>query len=301
VVSILQKALDEPALEVVVEAAESLGTLGVPEAGPVLTVLLRHPSQSVRQTAALALERVADPGIVDGLIEALDDPLSTIRFSLVGALGHAAGDGRNLGQPQRLRLLARLEGVLAHDADPGVRSRAATVLGECGPSGILPTLWRRVVAGEDVRVQEKAWAAIIEILCRTGNLDLLQQWDRILIEAGQGPRRLQLLNEVSARWQKREDLKKAVATVRETLVQAQLEQGKWVAAFPLIREMLTLPASDADQEKSLHWLLTVGQQALKEGNRPEALHAAQEAQPHLVRKPNLAAEFEKLERSAKEP
>jgi HEAT repeat protein len=96
VVSILQKALDDPALEVVIEAAESLGTLGVPEAGPVLTVLLRHPSQSVRQTAALALERVADPGIVDGLIEALDDPLPTVRFSLVGALGHAVGDGRTL-------------------------------------------------------------------------------------------------------------------------------------------------------------------------------------------------------------
>src|SRR4029077_18900832 len=42
VVAILQKALDDCALEVVVEAAEELGGLGVPEAGPVLTGLLRH-------------------------------------------------------------------------------------------------------------------------------------------------------------------------------------------------------------------------------------------------------------------
>ena len=70
----LQKALDDPSLEVVVEAAESLGTLGAPEAGPVLTVLLRHPSRSARQTAALALERVADVGVLDGLLQALDDP-----------------------------------------------------------------------------------------------------------------------------------------------------------------------------------------------------------------------------------
>src|SRR5207244_2218429 len=87
VVALLQKALDDPSLEVVVEAAESLGTLGIPEAGPVLTILLRHPSKSVRQAAALALERVADSSILDGLIEALDDPAVTIRFSLVGALG----------------------------------------------------------------------------------------------------------------------------------------------------------------------------------------------------------------------
>src|SRR5207253_6090031 len=49
IVPALQKALDDPELEVVIEAAESLGSLGVPEAGAVLTVLLRHPSQPVRQ------------------------------------------------------------------------------------------------------------------------------------------------------------------------------------------------------------------------------------------------------------
>src|SRR5262249_30611326 len=37
VVPALQKALDDPAVEVVVEAAEDLGALGVSEAGPVLT------------------------------------------------------------------------------------------------------------------------------------------------------------------------------------------------------------------------------------------------------------------------
>ena len=52
VVPLLQRALDDPALEVVVAAAEDLGTLGVPEAGPVLTGLLQHPSEPVRQTAA---------------------------------------------------------------------------------------------------------------------------------------------------------------------------------------------------------------------------------------------------------
>src|SRR5262249_3545096 len=92
----LQKALDDCAVEVVVEAAEALGTLGAPEAGPVLTGLLRHASEHVRQTAAQALERVANAAVLDGLLEGLDDPGVMIRFSLVGALGRAAGDGRSL-------------------------------------------------------------------------------------------------------------------------------------------------------------------------------------------------------------
>jgi HEAT repeat protein len=300
VVPILQKALDDPDLEVVVEAAESLGTLGLPEAGPVLAVLLRHPSRSVRQTAALAFERVADPATLDDLIEALDDREVTVRFSLVGALAHAAGDGRTLSEPQRLRLLARLEGLLARDPDPGVRSRAATVLGECGPAGILPTLWRRMAAGEDNRVQEKAWAAMIEILSRTANLELVQEWDRLLSEAKQGPRRLQLLSEVFARWQKKEDMKTAAAAVREALVQAQLEQGKWEAALPLIRDMLAAPGGPAEVEKRLRWLLRAGELALKEGNRPEALRAVREAQPWLGQQAVLSASFERLEKLAKQ-
>jgi HEAT repeat protein len=297
----LQKALDDPALEVVVEAAESLGTLGVAEAGPVLTVLLRHPSRPVRQTAALALERVADLNVLDGLIEALDDPGVAIRFSLVGALGHAAGDGRNLSEPQRLRLWARLEAILARDPDPGVRSRAATVLGECGPPAMVPSLFRRVFGGEEDRVQEKAFAAIIEIVSRSGNLSLLQESNRLLVEQKQPARRLQLLNEVFNRWQKKEELKSAAATVRDELVQVQLEQGKWAAAFALIHDMPATSADQLDQDKRLRWLLTVGEQALKEGNRPEALRAVREAQPLLTNKSTLAAEFDKLEKQAKQP
>jgi HEAT repeat protein len=247
----------------------------------------------------LALERIADPTSLDGLIEALDDPAVAVRFSLVGALGHAAGDGRGLSEAQRLRLLARLDGILARDPDPGIRSRAATVLGECGPPAMLTSLWRRVAAGEDSRVQEKAWAAILEIVCRNGNLALLQDADRILVETKQAARRLQLLSEAYSRWQKKEELRADVLVVREILVQAQLDQGKWAAAFPLVHEMLSNSTGEIDLDKRLRWLLTIGEQALREGNRPEALRAVREAQAYLARKPLLAAEFEKLEKAAK--
>jgi len=299
VVPALQRALDDPALEVVVEAAESLGALGIPEAGPVLTVLLRHPSRSVRQIAAQALERVADLSSLDGMLDALEDPAVNVRFSLVGAIGHAVGDGRSLGEPERTRLWSRLDGLFLRDADPGVRSRAATVFGQCGPPSALPTLWRRVLASEDSRVQDKAWAAMMEIIIRSANADLLREWDRVLAESKQGPRRLQLLGETSTRWQKREESRPVAGSAYEALVQAQLEEGKWATAFPSVREMLARPGNDADLDRRLRWLLTVGQQALKEGNRAEALHVVQEAQPFLTRKLALAADFEKLEKQAR--
>jgi hypothetical protein len=150
-----------------------------------------------------------------------------------------------------------------------------------------------------VRVQEKAWAAIQEILVRSGNPDLIQEWDRLLIESKQGQRRLQLLTEVYSRWQKRDETRKAVPAVQEALIQAQLDEGKWLAALPLVRDALATAASDSEIDRRLQWLLAVGQRALKEGNRQEALHVVREAKPFTARRPGLAGEFEKLEKLAK--
>ncbi len=298
VIPALQRALEDPALEVVVEAAEDLGVLGAREAGPVLTGLLRHPSEPARQAAARALERVADASVVDRLLDALDDGNAAVRFSVVGALARAAGDGKNLAPETRGRLLSRLETLLLHDADPGVRGRTATVLGECGTSAMLPSLWGCVTAGEDGRVQEKAWAAFVEVLARSGNLALLQEWDHTLSAAKQGVRRLQLLGELANRWQKGPNRTSVAGPAQELLVQGQIEQGKWAAAFPLVRDLLARPGTDADLAQRLQWLLTIGELALREGNRAEALHAVQEAQPYLQRAGALAQSFEKLERDA---
>jgi HEAT repeat protein len=296
VIPTLQKALEDPALEVVVEVAEDLGALGASEAGPVLTGLLRHPSEPVRQAAARALERVADAAVIDRLLDALDDGSAALRFSVVGALARASGDGAALPEATRKRLLNRLEALLLHDPDPGVRGRVATVLGECGTSAQMPALWRCVTAGEDGRVQEKAWAAFVEVMARTGNVALLEEWDHTIGAARQGARRLQLLGELAHRWQKGQDRKTVAAPAQELLVQGQLDQGKWSAAFPQVRELLARAATEAELNKRLGWLLAIGEQALREGNRAEALRAVQEARPYLPRSGTLAGEFEKLEK-----
>ena len=300
VVPLLQKALDDPALEVVVAAAEDLGALGVPEAGPVLALLLRHPHEPVRQTAAQALERVADPKVVDGVLRALDDSSITVRFGLVGALGRVASEPQGMTDAQRARMLTRLEDLLLRDPDAGVRSRAATVIGQTGAQVELPFLWRRLQAREDARVQEKTWAAIVEILARSNNPVLLRQWDRTLAEAGQGARRLEMLAEVHDRWKKTDATRPLVPGVTEILVQAQLDQGKWSAAYPMIRELLDRPGEGADLDRRLGWLLKVGERALLEGNKSETLRVVREAQAFLPRSNGLASDFERLERRAKE-
>jgi HEAT repeat protein len=300
IVPILKQALEDPALEVVVEAAEDLGVLGVAEANPVLLGLLRHPSVPVRQAAAQALERVAEPTSFDNLYAALGDPSAKVRFSLVGALGRAAGDGRRLSASQRELLVSRVETLMLRDTDPGVRSRAATVLGECALPSILPTLWRRVQAAEDARVQEKAWTAMIEVLARTADFQLVQDWDRKLAEANQPARRLQLLAELHSRWRKRDDARALETAVEEALVPLQLEQGKWAAAFPLVRDLLVQPGGGADIDRRLRWLLTVGEHALRDGNRTEAQRAVQDAEPFIPGRDALAAEFRRLDKRARE-
>ena len=61
VIPVLRKALDDSALEVVVEAAEGLEALGALNAAPVLAGLLHHHSEAVRQTAAQALDAWPTP------------------------------------------------------------------------------------------------------------------------------------------------------------------------------------------------------------------------------------------------
>lgn len=294
IVPLLQKALDDSALEVVAEAAEDLGALGVTEAGPVLLGLLRHPSESVRQTAAQALERVADAAVLNGLLEALDDPSATVRFSLIGAVAHAAVDSDTATEDQQKRMLAKLEALLLRDADPGVRSRAATVLGEVASASMLTTLWRCVLAGEEGRVQDKAWAAMLEIIGRSNSLSLLQEWDRTLTAAKQGTRRVQLLTDAAARWGKRAETKTIADGALEMLVKAHLEHGKWSAALPLVRELLARAVSETEINQRLRWLLTIGELALADGNKAEAQRVLQEASAYVPKTGELAEAFEKL-------
>jgi len=298
VVPLLQKALEDKSLEVVVEAAEDLGALGVAEAGPVLVGLLKHSTENVRVAASHALERVADQGVLDNLVEVVGDPSVAVRFGLVGAIGRAVGDGQALTDAQREKVLTKLQALLLKDADPGVRSRAATVLGECGPSSVLPALWQRVAAGEDSRVQEKAWGAIIEVVARSGDAEVLREWESTLAKAGQLGWRSRLLGEVHLRWQARSDARSRFLVTAPLLAAAKLDEGKWQAALPLYRELLARGEDAALREQALRGLLRVGEQALRAGEASQVRRLIQDVRPYLPAKGKLSEEFDQLERRA---
>jgi hypothetical protein len=139
---------------------------------------------------------------------------------------------------------------------------------------------------------------MLDILARAASLELLREWDRTLADGQQGPRRVHMLTEVCGRWKKLDTAKVLVVPATEILVRALLDEGRWALAFPAVRELLARPGTEADLDRRLRWLLTVGEQALQEGNKAETLHVVQEAQPFLIRRAGLAAEFEKLEKEA---
>jgi len=226
-------------------------------------------------------------------------PVARWRFSLLGAVSRAA-DGDAVTEEQRKRMLAKLEAVLLRDADSGVRSRAATVLGEVAPTTMLTTLWRCVLASEEARVQDKAWAAMLEIVGRSNSLPLLQEWDRTLTATKQGARRLQLLADTATRWSKRAETKALADSALEMLVKAHLDQGKWAGAFPIVRELLTRPVGEAEINQRLRWLLTIGEMALQDGNKAEVQRVVQEASAYLPKMGTMTEAFDKLSKQAEE-
>jgi len=108
---------------------------------------------------------------------------------------------------------------------------------------------------------------------------------------------VQMLSDISTRWQRQPRYKNLVVPVQEMLVQAQLELGKWSAALPLLRDLLTRPASEVELNRRLGWLLTAGEQALHEGNHGEAQRAIESAQPYLPHSGKLTESFEKLRKA----
>ncbi|MFO0844963.1 MAG: HEAT repeat domain-containing protein [Gemmataceae bacterium] len=296
---LLRKALEDDAPQVVVEAAEALGMLGAPEAGPVLIGLLKHPAEHVRQTAAQALERTADAGLIDDLVRGLDAPAVTVRFGLLGALAKAAGNGQALSREARQRVHGRLEVLLKTDPDAGVRSRAATVLGECGTPDVLPMLWEQVQTNAEERVREKAWDAFVEVLTRAANLPLIEGWDRSLRDAKQDTRRVQLWSKVHARWDQVATTRDQAAVALEGLARAHLDLGKWSAAAPLLQGLLSRGGeAEALRSRCLKALAEAAGLALKEGHRAEALRLVREARAYLAKGDKLAEEFDKLEKQA---
>jgi HEAT repeat protein len=295
-IAALEKALSDTSLFVVAEAAASLGSMGAPEAAPVLARLLQHPSDPVRLAAAQALEQLDNPTILPELYQGLYDPVGSVRFSLVGALGKTAASGR-LKEAEVAGVARRLSDTLLRDSDPGVRSRAATVIGDLGGPSDLPLLFERTRATEDNRVQVKAWSALVEIIARSQSWTLLLQWDQQLAAKEPG-RRVELLTELRTRWNRVDALKPQQDALTNLLIEALLQQRRWLQAQPLAVELARKETDPADQQKRLRHLLVIAQMALDDKKPQGALDLLKSIDDLLPRSRDLAPEFEAVRQRA---
>ncbi|HTE17624.1 MAG TPA: HEAT repeat domain-containing protein, partial [Armatimonadota bacterium] len=83
----LRGLLEDTSWEVRGAAVAALGRIGDPQVVPDLAERLQcDPDLGVRWRAAEALGNIRDDGVVPALIEALDDPLPTVRIVVVDAL-----------------------------------------------------------------------------------------------------------------------------------------------------------------------------------------------------------------------
>ena len=295
----LQSGLGDVSIEVVVESAEGLGALGVPAAVPLLAGLLRHKATLVRKTASQALERIADASAFEEILRAIDDTEPEIRLYLLGALSRAANSHKNMKEADLLRLQSRLEIMFLRDGDAGVRSRAASLLGDFGNPNHLNNLYKAAVTEGDPRIQEKSWGAFLEIIVRTSSLKMIQDWSLVL-QKENPQRQLAFLVEVLNRFQsKPAQGRMDLAPVREWMIECALQNQKWLPAWSAWRE-LPPTVEPMEMDRRLQWLLAAAELALKENSINDALQIVERARPHLATRKSLQAEFEAISRKAVE-
>ncbi len=293
----LQNALSDPALEVVVEAAEDLGSLGVPAAVPLLAGLLKHKEVAVRKTAAQALERIADIAVLEELLAGLEDLDVGVRLGILGAVSRAVNQAKAIKEDDKLRLQSRMEIILLKDPDAGVRARSATLLGEFGTVSHLATLWKAAVVEGDPRIQEKSWQAFLEILSKSKNLKLINEWN-VIVRKDAPLRRVNFLVELLGKMQAATmNPKIELAPVRELLVQCGIENQKWLPAWSALRE-LPQALEPEEIEKRLSLLFQIAEIALKDQAAPDVLQMVDFARPLFVGRKKLQADFEELYRKA---
>ncbi len=293
----LQNALSDPALEVVVEAAEDLGSLGVPAAVPLLAGLLKHKEVAVRKTAAQALERIADIAVLEELLAGLEDLDVGVRLGILGAVSRAVNQAKAIKEDDKLRLQSRMEIILLKDPDAGVRARSATLLGDFGTVTHLATLWKAAVSEGDPRIQEKSWQAFLEILSKSKNLKLINEWN-VIVRKDAPLRRVNFLVELLGKMQPATmNPKIELAPVRELLVQCGIENQKWLPAWSALRE-LPQALEPEEIEKRLSLLFQIAEIALKEQAAPDVLQMVDFARPLFVGRKKLQADFEELYRKA---
>jgi len=152
-VEALAVLLDDPDEEVVAAAAESLGEILDPAAGPVLIKLLAQATGEARAYLLAALRKLRQPGALLTALALADDPSVNVRREAVGVLAYLK-DGAALP-----KLSQRAE----QDLDPAVRRIAVGALSFATDASVLPALGH-ALGDKDWQVRQEAAVTLSKLL-----------------------------------------------------------------------------------------------------------------------------------------
>jgi HEAT repeat protein len=133
----LQARLEDPRPEMVAAAVQFLGHSGNPQAIPLLTPLIRHRAEGVREAALLALAEIGGREIARPAIPPLKDESVLVRTAAAKAIGVA-------GDPASTTVLVRR---LEQEQDEGVMAELLRSIGRLGAPEALEALARYAEPG----------------------------------------------------------------------------------------------------------------------------------------------------------
>lgn len=195
VVQSLIRALQDSTAAVRKEAAQALGQLKAPAAGPALIATLDDEEVDVRKTVVWALARLEDQSAADGLIRALTDPAPTVRKAAADAVGklgiRSAAPGLvnllndeepeirrvAIGQLWRLRDTSAVDAIaaLTSDSVSAVRRSAVAALGRFRQPSSFAAIENALRDG-DPAVRREA----VRALARLGDPRAIPAYTRLL-------------------------------------------------------------------------------------------------------------------------
>ncbi|MFT5355364.1 MAG: HEAT repeat protein [Polyangiales bacterium] len=159
--SVLLRALEDPEIEVRIEAANTAGRVKLSDAVAILTGWLEDVESGVRAAAARALGAIGDARPLPLLVRALGDADAEVRRAAIGALSA-------IGAPEAVvPMLGRLD-----DEDTSVRIAAAHALGRSGDArAVVPLIGR---ARDTPEMRTAVYQALAELGDPRGASALIQ-------------------------------------------------------------------------------------------------------------------------------
>lgn len=291
---VLEGVLEDAIPSVSAAAVESIGKLNCPGTVKKLIALLRSTvPEEVRKAASEAISPIASLDVLNDLLTAVEDTVPEVRFHIVPALGQIAASAA-INEATKKQIIQRVLRVLAQDRDAGVRSRAAYVMGNIGSPFELVVLWQSVKEGEDARVQERAWQAILEILGRNQSIDLLREWDEFLKKQSEPEKRIQLLQDTKDRWKKAAPNNNSGDSLQSMLVEAFLDYKRWQPAIPIAIDQAKNVTEEQQRVVRIRTLYRIAQMALDDRKAGECAALCRDVQENLNPDKELALLFSQL-------